>query len=144
MAEKIIHWTFFGVVFSALPLVLVLGIYKIVGVTIEAIDYVPDLLLVAFAIIVNTLGNGICSDKNLPKALKLFNSVITICSGLLCFGAYFAIFGMSINANNFQIENLSIVTKIAIAMSIGHFILGLAVEITSHICNQRNRPKGSN
>lgn len=102
MGKAIARWMGFGVVLSALPFLLAIGFYKIVGLEVERTEYIPDLLLVTFAIAVNALSSATDGFKN--KVLSTIFSILSLISMIICSCGYFFLFGGILIVNKIIID----------------------------------------
>ena len=131
LAVRIILWVLFGVISALLPLALVLGFFRIWEYPIEEISYTPDLLLVTFAIVCNTLGRSIDNRKKLwPWVQVTIDALSAICM-LASLSAYFMIFGMSVENPNFEQyrNSLSGLVSVALVVSALHLVFGIIIEV---------------
>lgn len=107
MFVKLLRWFWFGVLLSILPFILVLLFYMILDYDITAIEFVPDLILVSFAVAVN-LGSLSQWDATKNKNLHAACSVFSYLSMLLCFAGYFILVGraLEMNAEFLKVEEM--------------------------------------
>jgi len=98
MKLKIINsdWLWYGVILSVLPLVLVLGFYRLSGHKVGEIDYIPDLILVSFAVAVN-LASSVNSSKLKNENIGKTCARISTFSWIICLACYYFLVGVAIN-----------------------------------------------
>lgn len=128
--NKVINsdWLWHGVILSVLPLLLVLVLYILSGHKIEEVDFVPDLILVSFAVAVN-LSSCATSSKLKDEDWGKFCIRISILSMILCFAGYYFLVGIAINLSE-ELLKLEILaeenpeTLTAIASDIKTFLNG--------------------
>lgn len=109
MRMKIFQWLCFGVICSAIPLVFALFFYHTMGSEVEELEYVPDLILVSFAVAVNAFGSifGRNAKNEFTEGFCMFLSVVSM---LFCFAGYFILVGYVINLNE-ELYKLEILTE---------------------------------
>lgn len=109
MRTRVAQWLCFGVFFSVVPLALIFPIYGALGYQLEARDYVPDLILVSFAIAVNALGNAYGRNtKN--EALEETCMFLSVASMILCAAYYYFLIGHTMNLNA-ELLKLAVITE---------------------------------
>lgn len=109
MKSKIGQWLLFGVIFSAIPLIIVLIVQDSLNSPVEKRDYVPDLILVSFAIVVNALGNAYgrnTKNEKIEEACLAFSLIAMS----FCIGFYFSLIGHAISLNQ-ELLKLEIIAK---------------------------------
>ena len=89
-------WLWYGVILTIFPLALVLGLYYISGHKVEELDYIPDLILVSFAVAVN-LASVINSSKLKYENIGKIYTRLPMFSCLICLGVYYYLVGVAIN-----------------------------------------------
>lgn len=106
---KISQWLCFGVFFSAIPLIVVLFIYHTMGYKVEELEYIPDLILVSFAVAVNALGSAYSkgTKNEIIEGIGMFLSLVSM---LICFAGYFVLVGRVIDLNE-ELKKLEIMTE---------------------------------
>lgn len=102
MGRAIARWIGFGVILSMLPFLLAIGFCRIVGLEVEQTEYIPDLLLVTFAIAVNALSSTTDGFKN--KVLSAIFSILSLISMIICSCGYFFLFGGILIVNKIIID----------------------------------------
>lgn len=121
-------WLWHGVILSVIPLVLVFALYVLSGHKIEEIDFVPDLILVSFAVAVN-LSSCATSSKLKNEDFGKFCIRMSILSMILCFAGYYFLVGIAISLSE-ELLKLEILaeenpeTLTAIASDIKSFLNG--------------------
>ena len=94
--------------FSVFPWLFVIIGYRSLGSPLEGKDYIPDLLLVTFAVAVNALSNawGRNTKSETVETICLFVSGVSM---LICCGFYFLLIGYAINMSE-TLSKLELIT----------------------------------
>lgn len=108
MKDRIGRWLCFGVFFSVFPWLLVMIGYHSLGRPLEGKDYIPDLLLVTFAVAVNAL-SSVCGRHTKNETIENFCLFISGVSMLVCCGFYFLLIGYAINMSE-TLNKLELIT----------------------------------
>lgn len=96
-----------GIVCSVLPLLLTIMLYFLTGNFAQdtnsiKMEIIPDLLLVAFAIAINTV--SVLLDNSNDDFFVLLKGFITAISALIGFAAFYSVFGYITSINNIMFE----------------------------------------
>lgn len=132
---KTFYWFWVTVVASTLPLILILGFYKITGKgnnDVKAVKYIRDIMLIAYTIIVSLLAIVLDEEKNLDGRTRAFFSLFSFFSSFACGGIYFFIFGMNISGEDIADSSFGPFFCIALILSVIHLIFVFVVEALSY------------
>ena len=149
MQVKCIRWLFFGCLFSAIPYLLSLWFYNFVGYEMDSFDYVPDYLLIVFAIAGNAISNVTDRSKRIPITVRWILAIASTISAGFCLINYFALFNydfislLIVELLKNDPVKLKSIHVLARRILWGNVIIGLAAELIPEFQKRRKKKKAA-
>lgn len=128
--EKIFRWLLYGVFLCLIPLLLIAIFDWIAGYDFKLLrlKYVPDFLLMTFAIASNALSYATDKEKKVSNIIKNFCKLFSILSMFYCVVIYARI----IDISKIKIDRQETLRTLAIILCVINIIEGIVLEAKSN------------
>lgn len=135
----IMRWILFGVIIVVAPPLCNVIFRMVVGLNVDFVEYVPDMLLVVLSVCCNLINTCTDEEKRIAHILRWIFCIILGTISVFCWGLFFIVrFNISIiSKTSFKImsKNLFYISLIIIISCV---IIGIIIEIYT---GQRNKCK---